>query len=467
MENFGCRTSQADGDAIAAGLRALGTSSARAEDADVIVVNTCTVTAEADRDARAFIRRVHRQNPSSRIVVTGCYAQRAPKEIAGLEGVAAVVGNSHKDQVASIALDLTTGPSGMVPLNSIAAQAPAPMKPFLLSGDIFAHSDFLLPSAPAATAARPVEQQTVHRTRPSLKIQDGCGNRCTFCIIPSIRGNSRSMPAAQVLREVAAFVETGGKELVLTGINLGRWGRDLDPRHRLEDLIHEIFETTTLPRLRISSVEPMDWTDGLIALFARWGDGPYPRLARHAHMPLQSGSDAVLRRMHRRYRPWHYAERAAQAHTSSPMAAIGADVMVGFPGETDAEFQESYDFIAAQPFTYLHMFPFSARPGTRAWELHREFPVAGTAVRERMHALRALIDRKNTAFRARFIGNELSAVTLVPPQAVDTTTPDAIALSDNFIPIELDRPCPANRLVTARITGMTANGLSGNLIPQV
>lgn len=467
MENFGCRTSQADGDAIAAGLRTLGTSPTRAEEADVVVVNTCTVTAEADRDARAYIRRIRRKNPASRIVVTGCYAQRVPEEVAALSGVAAVVGNSHKDQVAAIALGLTTDTSGMVPLASIAAQAPSPVKPFLLSGDIFAHSDFLLPSAPAAIAARPVEPQTTHRTRPSLKIQDGCGNRCTFCIIPSIRGNSRSMPAVQILREVNAFVETGGKELVLTGINLGRWGRDLDPRHRLEDLIDEIFNTTALPRMRISSIEPMDWSDSLIALFARWGAGPHPRLARHAHMPLQSGSDAVLRRMHRRYRPWHYAERAAQVRISSPMAAIGADVMVGFPGETDAEFRESYDFISAQPFTYLHLFPFSARPGTRAWELHREFPVAGTAVRGRMSALRALIDRRNTEFRARLLGSALSAVTLVSPQAADGTAPDTIALSDNFIPIELDRRCPANRLVTAQIAGMTANGLSGSLVPRV
>lgn len=461
VENFGCRTSQADGDAIAAGLQAIGTLS-QAEKADVIVVNTCTVTAEADRDARAYIRRVRRDNPSSRIVVTGCYAQRAPEEVAGLEGVTAVVGNSHKDHVAAVAMGLMSGTADTVPLTGIAPQTPAPVKPFLLSGDIFAHSDFLLPSAPAWTALHPTGGNAA-RTRPSLKIQDGCSNRCTFCIIPSIRGNSRSMARAQVLREVAAFVDAGGTELVLTGINLGRWGRDLDPPHRLEDLIDEIFTTTSLSRLRISSVEPMDWTDGLIALFARWSSGPYPRLARHAHMPLQSGSDAVLRRMHRRYRPWHYAERAAQVRAASPMAAIGADVMVGFPGETAAEFQESYDFIATQPFTYLHLFPFSARPGTRAWELHRKFPVPGTAVRERMAALRTLIDRKNAAFRAQWIGEKLSAVTLVPPQAA----PNAIALSDNFIPLELDRHCPANQLVTAQITAVTSNGLSGCMVAQL
>lgn len=501
LESFGCRASQADGDAIAVqldrmGLRAAGTLAA----ADVLIVNTCTVTAEADRDARSAIRRAERVNPGLQVVVTGCYAQRAPAEIAALPGVAAVVGNSHKDQVASIARQLasrqfTGGPiqpdstprnagaaSGFVPLAALlanpAAEASAWTGPsahtsaythasvYTLTGDIFAHTDFTLPSLPASALRAESGGQPRSRTRPTLKIQDGCGNRCTFCVIPSTRGNSRSLPAAAALDAVREFVDAGGVELVVSGINLGQWGRDLragneagnGSKARFADLLAQILETTALPRLRISSVEPMDWTEDLIALMQRWGRGPHPRLARHAHLPLQSGSDRILRRMHRRYRPWHYAERVAAIHAAIPEAAIGADVMVGFPGESEADFAENYDFLAAQPFTYLHLFPFSARPGTPAWELHRENPVPGAAVRERMAALQSLVARKNLAFRAGFAGKTLSAVTLVAAEPARSASHSA-ALTDNFLAVELDAIMPANTMLTVRIEGLTNHGL--------
>lgn len=441
-------------------------------EADVVVINTCTVTAEADRDARALIRKIRRANPNSRIVVTGCYAQRAPQEIAALAGVSAVIGNSHKDQAAEFAMKLVTPTSppaqqnlstdGFVPLSSLHPDPSSPgATPFLLHESIFAHSDFHLPPLLAPNGV-------AHRTRPSLKIQDGCGNRCTFCVIPSTRGNSRSLSAAGVLMAVQEFVDAGGKEMVISGINLGRWGRDLAPQTCLEDLLAEILETTTLPRLRISSIEPMDWGAGLIALLARWGTGEHPRLARHVHMPLQSGSDGVLRRMHRRYRPWHYAERLTAVRAALPEAAIGADVMVGFPGETDAEFQENYDFIAAQPLTYLHLFPFSARPGTPAWELNRQSPLLPGVVHERMAALRGLIDSKNEAFRSTFLGKSLSVVTLV--SSTDRRNPQAkpqhsTALSDNFIPVELDRFLPPNILTQVRITEISGRGLRAAVPP--
>ncbi|MEO7003988.1 MAG: tRNA (N(6)-L-threonylcarbamoyladenosine(37)-C(2))-methylthiotransferase MtaB [Acidobacteriaceae bacterium] len=453
VESFGCRTSQADGDAIAVALGASGAEpSEDLSQADVVVVNTCSVTAEADRDARAYIRRAQRANPHSRIVVTGCYAQRAPEEIAALPGVYAVVGNSHKNQVASIALGSPAATAGWIPLSAVEpASQPSAAPPFLLAGDIFAHSHFQLPSIPAAMVG-PLS----HRTRPSLKIQDGCGNRCTFCIIPSIRGNSRSLARRSVLEAVKAFTQSGGTELVISGINLGRWGRDLTPQNRFEDLLTEIFETTEIRRLRISSVEPMDWSDGLIHLLSAWGTGDHPRLARHVHMPLQSGADSVLRRMHRRYRPWHYADRAAKVRAASPDAAIGADVMVGFPGETDAEFQQSYDFIAAQPLTYLHLFPFSARPGTTAWQQHQDHGVSGVAVRERMAALRRLIDQKNLAFRSRFIGRRISAVTLIPDKSGGSS-----ALTDNFLPVKLEGGRSANTLVSVEIVQLAGQGVIG------
>ena len=327
-----------------------------------------------------------------------------------------------------------------------------------------------MPSLPSTAIDRLAASSAAHRTRPTLKIQDGCGNRCTFCIIPSTRGNSRSLPKPQVLESVERFIAAGGQELVLSGINLGRWGRDLAPQLRFEDLLAEIFESTSLPRLRISSVEPMDWTDGLIALLRHYGVAAatmHPRLARHAHMPLQSGSDRVLRRMHRRYRPWHYSDRLAKVRAASPDAAIGADVMVGFPGETDEEFRENYDFIAAQPLTYLHIFPFSARPGTPGWELHRLHPVSPSAVRERMAALRDLIHEKNLDFRSSLIGRQLSAVTLVGSDEKSRPHAGTPAMTDNFISIDIAATLPPNLLVSAQITGLTPQGLSATIAGEI
>ena len=437
VENFGCRASRSDGEAIASQLRKLGLEQdSGPATADTIIVNTCSVTAEADRAARAFIRRTYRNNPEARIVVTGCYAQRAPAELAALDGVVAVVGNSHKSLTPVIAA------GSFVPASALTAVP-------VWVDESFAHSE--LATLPFSSDAG--------LTRPNLKVQDGCGNRCSFCVIPETRGPSRSVPRASALESVRRFVEGGGQELVLSGINLGRWGRDFLPPQRFEELVAAILDETRLPRLRISSVEPMDWTPELLALFHRYGqddrtDGP--RLARHAHLPLQSGSDAILRRMHRRYRPWHYAEKLARIREAMPEAAIGADVMVGFPSETDALFQESYDFIAGQPLTYLHLFPFSARPGTSAYELHRQQPTPQRAVSERMAALRDLIAGKNRVFRANFAGQELPALTLKGPSA--TTTP---ALTDNFLKLELDGMLPSNRPVRARIKYVTDEGLRG------
>jgi threonylcarbamoyladenosine tRNA methylthiotransferase MtaB len=446
VENFGCRASRSDGEAIAANLRHRGLDSAnRPAAADVVIVNTCSVTAEADRQARAFMRRVHRDNPNARIIVTGCYAQRAPQELAALPEVDAVVGNSHKSLVADLAAQFA--------INSEAIEAPAfvslnKLAPAIFHDDAFAHSELAtLPFAPDA-----------RQTRPNLKVQDGCGNRCSFCIIPTTRGHSRSTPLETSLDNVRRFVDLGGQELVLSGINLGRWGRDLQPSQRFEDLVAAILLRTQLPRLRLSSIEPMDWSSDLLALYREFSNGEHPRLARHTHLPLQSGSDVILRRMYRRYRPWHYAGRLAQIRALLPDAAIGADVMIGFPGESDAHFDESYRFIAAQPFTYLHLFPFSARPGTPAWELHRQNPVPAQAVRERMEALRTLMAEKFRAFRTRFLGTTLSAVTVEPGPGATTE-----AVTDNFLKLSLDAPLPANRIVTAQITALTNEGLSGSM----
>src|SRR5579871_1819814 len=389
LENFGCRATQADGAAIERQLAQQGMDRANAAgDAEVVILNTCTVTAAADQDARAAIRRVHRENPNCRIVVTGCYAQRAPQEIAALPGVSAVIGNSHKQQVAEMAAG-TSVDRTFVPLSHLNGASPE-----LLVGDIFAHTELM--AAPVFDADLASE-----RTRPNLKVQDGCDNRCSFCVIPYVRGQSRSLKLDQILREVNALVAAGYRELVISGINLGRWGRDLksfqspttddrhlQPRHwTLTSLIRAILDSTTLEKLRISSVEPMDWTDELIQLVAA-----SPRIAKHAHVPMQSGSDAVLRRMHRKYRPWHYREKILKIRQAMPAAAIGADVMVGFPGETDSEFDQTRRMIEDLPFTYLHVFTYSPRPGTPAAAMPRQVPLP--VARERNRILRELGERK-------------------------------------------------------------------------
>lgn len=460
VENFGCRAARADGEAVSTRLRAEGLAELTLGDADVVVVNTCSVTAEADRDARAFVRKTTRLNPQAKVVVTGCYAQRAPAEVAALDGVAAVVGNSHKGLVPEIVHGLLRDVHSETVLPLIAHVSSTSLTSLTSGGstaqvwadDRFAHS--YIEEAQVVPGIAPGSQ-----TRPNLKIQEGCGNRCTFCVIPTTRGASRSLTADKVLAQVRGFVAAGGKELVLSGINLGQWGREL-PENRslagLTGLVRKILSETGLPRLRLSSIEPMDWTPELIGLMGEFGG---KTLARHAHLPLQSGSDSVLRRMHRRYRPWHYEQKvAALLQAAGPELALGADVMVGFPGESDAEFRETYDLIAVLPFAYLHLFPFSPRPGTRGWELHRQSPVTAQAVTERMSALRDLAAEKSRRFRASFLGRTLPAITLHTSPALAGKGRSS-ALTDNFLPVEVAGMPPANRLLNLRLTQLNAAGV--------
>ena len=474
VQNFGCRASTADGDAIAAQLEMDGLAAAPYRSADVVVVNTCAVTAQAERSARAFVRRVRRANPEARIVVTGCYAQRAPGELAALPGVTAVVGNSHKASVARVALqiapeiatgitsgssdEITSGTipatevgtgletaSGFVPL-AMLGRAPAPVMHAPFAGRWVAAEHEEAASLPPVSPGL--------RTRPILKVQDGCGHRCSFCVIPETRGPSRSVGLGQVLAAARGFAQGGGQELVLSGINLGRWGRDHMQPGSLPELVRALMEQTTLPRLRLSSVEPMDWNGELLALFAEYARGAHPRLAPHAHLPLQSGSDEVLRRMHRRYRPWHYAEKVWAVRTLLPEAAIGADVMVGFPGETESLFRESYEFIEALPLTYLHLFPFSARPGTAAESMHRQNPVPGEVVQERMQALTRLGEAKQHAFEQACIGKSMSAVVLR----------DGTAMTANFLRVPLaGAAVPPDTMVTVTLRAGTHDALKAEV----
>jgi threonylcarbamoyladenosine tRNA methylthiotransferase MtaB len=413
VHNFGCRASQADGAAIESMLERGGyTASDTAGGADFVVLNTCTVTSAADADVRQMVRRVHRENPEAQIIVTGCYAQRAPEEISQLEGVTMVVGNSHKTQIA----DLVSAPyHGQVHVS-----------------DIFAAHEFL---------SAPVDDASGDRSRPNLKIQDGCGNRCSFCIIPYVRGRSRSARVQQVIEQVRSL-STRFPEVVLTGINLGRWGREPGFGMRLVDLLRVLLDETDVQRLRLSSVEPMDWSDDLLRFVA-----DSPRIAKHIHIPLQSGSDAVLRRMHRRYRPRHYESRVRLAREWMPDAAIGADVMVGFPGESEAEFEETRAFIDSLPFTYLHIFPYSERPGTPAADRADQIPEGIRKSRGRV--LKELGLRKNVEFRRRFIGSTLSGVTIENNRAV----------TSNYLTVELAQPIPSRQMIDVEVGAVTASGL--------
>jgi threonylcarbamoyladenosine tRNA methylthiotransferase MtaB len=477
IENFGCRATQADGAALERQFLERGLERAKvASDAEIVVLNTCTVTAGADKDARASIRRLQRVNPDCRILVTGCYAQRAPQELAALPGVTWVVGNSHKHQAAEIAISSSSrsagssSSSGFVPLAQLSLgphfkdqlsndQLSGDQFSNVIVGDIFAHTELL---------AAPVFEAANERTRPNLKVQDGCGNRCSFCVIPYVRGQSRSLPRERVIAEVGTLVEAGYREVVISGINLGRWGRDLEGSsqpsavssqlkptsndHRLESLIRAVLDQTSLEKLRISSVEPMDWSDELIGLVAASG-----RIAKHAHVPMQSGSDAVLRRMHRKYRPWHYREKILKIRRAMPTAAIGADVMVGFPGETEAEFDETRRMIEELPFTYLHVFTYSARPGTLAAEQAGQVPA--TVARERNRVLREIASRKKAAFMRSLVGTVVEAITLQSGDAEFTE-----ALTDNYLKMKISGHHAANRWLDVKVEGVNGEMLMGSAV---
>lgn len=419
IQNFGCRATQADGAALETALERSGLETVRERgQADLVILNTCTVTASADEDVRQTVRRVRRENPAARILVTGCYAQRAPEELAAMPGVTWVVGNSHKVRIPEILQEEI---------------ATTPYHGQIFVGDIFAQQEFL---------AAPVEDAAGDRTRPNLKIQDGCSNRCSFCIIPSVRGRSRSAQPDEVVERVLRL-SLRYREVVLSGINLGRWGREAGIQMRLADLVRRLLEETAIERLRLSSIEPMDLSDDLLGLMAS-----SPRVAGHVHAPLQTGSDSVLRRMRRKYRPRHYEERIRKARALMPDAAIGADVMVGFPGETDEEFEENRSFIDSLPFTYLHVFTYSGRPGTPAAEMLGQVPIPVRKHRNRI--LRELAAHKNLEFRRRMVGKRLSVVTLEQ---------EGIALSDNYLKVEVAVPREPNRLIELAIGEVTPGGL--------
>jgi threonylcarbamoyladenosine tRNA methylthiotransferase MtaB len=544
IQQFGCRATQADGAAIERQLLDRGcTSASEASAADVVVINTCTVTASADAQARDSIRKLHAKNPAARVIVTGCYAQRAPEELAALPGVTWVVGNSHKLQIPDLVNSLSSAPpadhaNDFFPAAALHSDATAPFHsgsttPYhffvgarhaapvlgeipttglpdpsqshaapalaqILTGNIFDRTEFL---------SAPVLGGESNHTRPTLKIQDGCDSRCSYCVIPFVRGKSRSLPPDSVIQEIkrlvgqtflsvhskspvppisatqdirpGAAVQTflsvhsecsepatppsPAREIVLSGINLGTYGRDLQPRVEFESLLRRILDETNVERLRISSIEPLDVTQDLIDLFAATD-----RIAQHFHMPLQSASNRILAAMHRWYRAEHYARRVELIHERLPHAAIGADVITGFPGETEADHAATMSFIESLPFTYLHVFSFSKRPGTKAASLSDEVPAA--EIKRRARELRALSEEKSAAFRQSQLGRILRVLTLRRDSTAETdgvaaepllrgTTP---ALSTNYLKLRLRGSFPANLWLTVRLSDEAGNCLVGD-----
>ena len=415
--NFGCRATQADAASIRQSFLARGYSLAETESiADLVVLNTCTVTAAADAEARDAIRRIHRQSPGARIVVTGCYAQRAPEELAAIDGVAWVIGNSHQTEIPS----LVDGRS-LVSIAGLAQHGSLP-------------AQIVREEMGAAKDLEVVQPEDIpgERTRPTLKIQDGCNHRCAYCVIPFVRGRSRSLSPDRVLFDVARLVESGAREIVLSGIDLGSYGRELNPRTSLYDLIQRILNESAIERLRLSSIEPMDVTQDFVDLVAST-----ERIAPHFHMPLQSGSDRVLHSMHRWYRAAHYARRVEIIHNRLPHAAIGADMIAGFPGETEEEHRAAMDFIEGLPLAYLHVFSFSARGGTEAEKLTDT--VDDSVIHRRARELRVLGEVKAKVFRASQKGRTLRVLTL--DRKNRDWTP---AISGNFLKVKLAGLRPRN-----------------------
>lgn len=418
LEFTGCRLNQSEIETLARQFASAGhTIVASADEADLCVVNTCAVTNEAGRSSRNIIRRLNRANTAARIVATGCYAELAPQTVAALPGVRGVIGNLDKDRLVPIVLG-----------EGVPAQAydrePLEREP--------------LPGA-------------LGRTRAFVKAQDGCNNRCTFCVTTIARGPGRSRPLADVVHEVQALVAVGYREAVLTGVHLGSYGHDLGLADGLARLVRALLEHTDMPRLRLSSLEPWDLSPNFFELWEN------PRLCRHLHLPLQSGCDATLRRMARRTSQASFRALIEAARAAIPDLAVSTDVIAGFPGETDAEFETSFGFVRELDFMKLHVFRYSKRPGTAAARMAGH--VAEEIKKARSARLLALSDEGAQRFARRFVGQSVTVLW----EQVSGATPDGFVnngLTDHYVRVELVAP----EVLTNTISTVYGAGLHGGVV---
>jgi threonylcarbamoyladenosine tRNA methylthiotransferase MtaB len=403
---FGCRVNQADSLSLEGSLRARGGVSTSPDDADLVVVNTCSVTATADQGARQTIRRIARSNPDVRIVVTGCYATRRPEDLGELPNVTHVVTNPFKDDLLSV-IDLSSLPS-------------------LSTAHRYGEGD-----GPCGA----LEPGVAGRTAFTMRVQTGCEEQCSYCIIPTTRGLSRSLPLADITRQLSHVVAAGYKEIIITGVHLGSYGRDLGEGSTLTALVRRLADWDADVLFRISSLEPMDCTEEIVDLVAA-----SPRLAPHFHLPLQHGADSVLDRMRRPYTAGAYRLLVERIRAVMPHASIGSDVIVGFPGESDAEFEETEALLSELPLTHLHVFPYSDRPGTDASVMDGK--IGGVAIRERGQRVRAIGHEMSTRFRLSQTGTVRRAL------SVD----DGLsAVTDNFLKVRLPQQVARNLWIDARI----------------
>jgi threonylcarbamoyladenosine tRNA methylthiotransferase MtaB len=397
---FGCRVNQADSLRIEEKLRDAGGTGAPSTHADLVVVNTCSVTATADQGARQTIRRIARENPHARIVVTGCYASRRPDDVSTLPNVVRVVPNEDKDRLVE---DITTGVR-------------------------FGDGD--------GACGAPIEPGIAGRTAFTLRVQTGCEEQCSYCIIPSTRGRQRSLPIVDVLREIERIADAGFKEIALTGVHLGSFGRDLNPPVSLFDLLTAIDQLTVDVTFRISSLEPMDCTPEIVDLVASSGG----RCAPHFHLPLQHASDRMLTLMRRPYTLDDYRQLVDGILERLPHASIGADVIVGFPGESDEDFECNLEYLPVSGLSHLHVFPYSDRPGTVASKMPDKVP--GPVTRERGLQLRAI----GAQLSRQFLDSQANSVRWGLTLEGGTTV-----LTDNYLKLRIAPGRSRNERVRVRV----------------
>ncbi|MBI4769734.1 MAG: tRNA (N(6)-L-threonylcarbamoyladenosine(37)-C(2))-methylthiotransferase MtaB [Chloroflexi bacterium] len=448
LTSIGCRLNRAEMDALARQLSEAGhTVVAEGSEAEAVVVNTCAVTREAACDSRSRLRQAHRLNPQATILATGCWATLRPREAAALPGVTRTVPNREKDNL----LNCFTNPP----------PAAAPPSDDTLAPSARRSANNPLPRPPSAASARRSANNPLPHTRAFVKVQDGCDNHCTFCVTTLARGAGRSRPLAEIVAEIEALVAAGFKEAVLTGVHLGSCGKDrVTVRFStlpLTGLVRAILRGTDLPRLRLSSLEPWDLTGDFFSLWGEFG----PRLCRHLHLPLQSGCAATLRRMARNTTPEGFAALVAAARAAIPDVAVTTDLIVGFPGEDEAEFAESLAFVEAMQFAGVHVFRFSPRPGTAAARMTGQVPEAEK--KRRSALVYDSVQSAALAYRGRFVGRRLPVLWEATRQAGPAGFRWS-GLSDNYLRVELTSPQMLwNTVTPATLTGLAPGGLYGRL----
>lgn len=432
ITTLGCRVNQYESESIEAALQANGwLPEETGRNPAICIVNTCTVTARAAMQSRQAVRHAIRQFPDAAVVVTGCYAQSEPQVFTGVPGVDLIIGNSEKHRLPEII-------SQACPWNR---QKPT----------VYCSSARLLRDLPPT--ALPIAGG---RARPYLKIQDGCGDFCTYCIVPYTRGPSRSLPPGRVMEMIADLARQGARETVLTGIHLGRYGMELSPPTSLQALLNRIDTEDAMERVRLSSIEPKELSDGIIEMAAR-----NERFCPHFHIPLQSGDGRILEKMKRPYTPELFRALVSRIHDNIADAAIGADVLVGFPGEDAAAFENTCNLLEALPVTYLHVFPFSPRPGTPAARFPGQVPAP--VIKDRCRRLRHLSQTKRAQFYQGQVGRQ---VDVILENRRDPSSGCLKGVSANYLTVLTNGPDDyKNCRVRCRLTGpVHPEGIMGRIV---